>query len=236
MYLPATAAPSCLRLQMLQEAASVGACSSGLAKQRQQTTPVASSELPCYFYLQAKLEVSFARSPKLRGWAHSRENRPVSGGKRPVHGCFGKNRERPQSLSKIEFFNGKYPSFISSFNPLPPHTEQVRIPWRLLVPFTQLRHRQACRRCLCEQVGALSGQGVCAPLRRQGPQLRRQARRRRLCEQVGARGGQGATSTRLQAGEQFCSASPEPAGLAFAGRCSTLCWLYALNLQLAWLR
>ena len=28
----------------------------------------------------------FARSPKLRGWAHSRENRPVSGGKRPVHG------------------------------------------------------------------------------------------------------------------------------------------------------
>jgi hypothetical protein len=27
-----------------------------------------------------------ARSPKLRGWAHSRENRPVSGGKRPVHG------------------------------------------------------------------------------------------------------------------------------------------------------
>ena len=189
-------------------------------------------------------------------------DRPVE---RDLYTVFGNLVKPVQSLSKIEFFgrNGKYPSFISSSSSthsklqhadgdhhprrrrdsvLPARAcglarrEQVRIPWRLLGPFTQLRHRQACRRRLCEQVGALSGQGVCVPLRRQGPQLRRQARRRRLCEQVGARGGQGATSTRLQAGEQFCSASPEPAGLAFAGRCSTLCWLYALNLQLAWLR
>lgn len=104
-------------------------------------------------------------------------------------------------------------------------------------PCTSSAHSRSCATAKrAADACALSGQGVCVPLRRQGPQLRRQARRRRLCEQVGARGGQGATSTRLQAGEQFCSASPEPAGLAFAGRCSTLCWLYALNLQLAWLR